>query len=306
MHKEVINAFLPIINDVRGIIDGTVGFGGHSSAFLSLHGIHPDTMLHAIDADRAMLQVAKERLDHYAHTVQYHNMFFDEYFKNNAQPHVDFILMDLGVSMYHFKESKRGFSRNGDEPLDMRLSHTTEQDASFVINNYSKDDLVSMLYEYGEERQAVKWVQRIVEARKVAPIKTVSQLCEVLQLGKKSIDRPILNRIFQAIRIEVNQELTRITRALPYAWECLRKKGRLAIISFHSLEDRIVKHFFKYLAGKNTEDEVNKYINMPIYNKKVYNTGALLTKKPIIPSEEELGENIASRSAKLRIIEKVT
>lgn len=304
--KEVINFLTPTIkNNVTDhvLVDATVGFGGHSSAFISfLPDIRHNITFHVLDADLYMLEIAKKRLEEYSstHTIYYHHKFFDDFFNAQTQSSIDIILMDLGLSMYHFLKSGRGFSKNEDAPLDMRLSHLSTLTAADIVNSYTPDDIIRVLYEYGEERQAVKWVNRIVSARRIHSIESVAQLCEALQLGKKSSDRPILTRIFQALRIEVNDELNRLQRALPLAWNSLRKNGRMAVISFHSLEDRIVKFFFKHMAGTFKNPEI-----MPIYDTGLYGSGIILTKKPVVPSASEIEENSASRSAKLRVAEKI-
>lgn len=313
MHQEIKDFFYPMLSEYNTggtvLIDATVGFGGHTTALLSLHeesvGLgggdsFQDITVHVVDADCHMLDIAKERLRIYGNIIKYHNNFFDHFFSSLVPTSIDGILMDLGVSMYHFKEANRGFSRNDLGLLDMRLSSDLEQSASYLVNMASPDELVKIFYDYGEERQAVKWVNRIVEARKQKRIETVEDFCSALQLGKKSIDRPILTRIFQALRIAVNDELGRLERSLPLAWQALKKDGILAIISFHSLEDRIVKNFFRHVEGRF------KYAqNVPIYDEGLCNTAQLLTKKPMVPSQEELKENIASRSAKLRVAKKI-
>lgn len=316
MRNEITEYFLPLLQtygEKKILVDATVGFGGHTDALLSLRGslqkesqsiLHKgdayNMLAHVIDADEHMIATSKKRLSPYGDIVSYHNQFFNQFFEGAEENSVDMILMDLGVSMYHFKESKRGFSRNEDAPLDMRLSLDDEKTAFDIINFETPDVLITILREYGEERQAYKWVGRIVEARKIRPIDTVPSFCAVLQLGKKASDRPILTRIFQALRIAVNDELGRLENALPYAWKSLKKNGIIAIISFHSLEDRIVKYFFRHIEGR-----LQSSGNIPIYDNDLCNTAAILTKKPLIPSAKEIEENIASRSAKLRVAKKI-
>lgn len=320
MCDEVKFFFTPVMTlpkeGKRMMIDATVGFGGHTNSLLDSwnlmrgkiqdeHAIFDSRKLcvHAVDADRHMLEIAQKRLLVYGDLIQFYNDFFDNYFLQIPNSSVDCILMDLGVSMYHFKESGRGFSRSENAPLDMRLSIDTPTKAFDIINTYSSDEIIKIFYDYGEERQAVKWANRIINARLENPIETVQQFCEVLQLGKKSDDRSVLTRIFQALRIAVNDELNRLCRALPEAWRVLKPGGRIAIISFHSLEDRIVKNFFKYIAAKLKNREENPMYKVAQKNNQ-YDTGTILTKKPVVATEKELSINIASRSAKLRVAEK--
>lgn len=316
MRNEIIKYFLPLLesqSEQKILVDATVGFGGHTDALFSSRGSlrktsqsilyerEPYNMLaHVIDADEYMLSTSKKRLEQYGDRISYHNQFFDQFFETVEENSVDMILMDLGVSSYHFKESKRGFSKHDDTSLDMRLSLDGDITAFDIINFEKAEVLTKILREYGEERQAYKWVNRIIEARKTHPIESARALCTVLQLGKKASDAPILARIFQAFRIAVNDELGRLQNALPYAWKSLKKDGVLAIISFHSLEDRIVKYFFRHLEGRLQQRD-----NIPIYNNDLCKTASILTKKPLVPNEQEIEENIASRSAKLRVAKKI-
>lgn len=320
MLEEVKTFFTPTMTTNREgkiMVDATVGFGGHTSSLISLwhakcfslHDTHTSAqasvLVHAVDADGTMLDRARENLHQYEDMVHFHEMFNDEFFVTLPDNSVDFILVDLGISMYHFKESGRGFSFSEDALLDMRLSRHTEASAYELVNFASEQRLKEILYTYGEERHATKWVNRIVNARRTHAIRTVHQLCDTLQLSKKYSDRKTLMRIFQALRIAVNDELSRLSRMLPDAWRTLKKKGRLVVISFHSLEDRIVKQFFKHVSSTLKNDADIPKNNIPrIYNIQSAGSGRVLTKKPITPQKEEIEKNYASRSAKLRVAEK--
>jgi 16S rRNA (cytosine1402-N4)-methyltransferase len=278
------------------IVDCTLGDAGHSEAILEKIG--PKGKLLGIDADPESLLRAKKSLDRFEKQV----IFVRDNFKNlkniaqtNDFIQVDGILMDLGWSTPQFKERGRGFSFEADEPLDMRYSPATGENAADIINQYSEADLEKILRFYGEEKLSREIVKDIVGARAINKIERTAQLIEII-LGvyrrklKTNKDIPWIGgihpatKVFQALRIAVNSELEVVRQALPQALELLTSKGRLAVITFHSLEDRIVKQFFV----KN-QNKILKIIN----------------KKPIVASEEELKNNPSSRSAKLRIIEKI-
>ncbi len=317
MDAEVTKYLFPCLSmhTTKNIcVDATVGLGGHSLRLLSLYDncsyqeqcassiADPCFTLIANDVDSEMLAMAQKNLIEYTHCVQFYNMWFDDLFSHLQQKNstVQAILFDLGVSMYHFIHSQRGFSWQGDEFLDMRLNNKETTKAFDIVNTYTEHELSTVFRMYGEERQAVKWARRIQSYRKEQHIQSVSDICHALQLGKKMQDRSILSRLFQALRIEVNNELLRIQRALPVAWSLLAKGGRMAVISFHSLEDRIVKHFSRIVQGKLKISEFFPNINN-IYS----NSGVALHKKPLVPSTDEVNANKASRSAKLRVLEKI-
>ena len=217
MRNEIIEYFLPLLqsqSEQKILVDATVGFGGHTDALFSSRGAlrkasqsilyegEPYNMLaHVIDADEHMLSTSKKRLEQYGDRISYHNQFFNQFFTQASESieenSVDMILMDLGVSMYHFKESKRGFSKHDDAHLDMRLSLDGDITAYDIINFEKAEVLIKILHEYGEERQARKWVGRIVEARKIHSIESASALCTVLQLGKKQVMLPYLRVFFK-------------------------------------------------------------------------------------------------------------
>ncbi len=285
-------------------LDGTLGGGGHSEEILKrLVG----GRLIAIDQDEEAIDFAKKRLETYADKLKvvkgnFRNM------KELMMPLGAFgfngILLDIGVSSYQLDEGERGFTFREDSPLDMRMDKKQNLNAQVVLNEYAQDELTKIFLDYGEERYSRRIARKIVEERKLRPIKMSSDLVKIISEsipheGKKSELKSIM-RIFQAVRIEVNDELNALKDAIPQALDLLRPSGRLAIITFHSLEDRIVKQAFNYEALDCICDP-----SMPICtcDKKV--TGKIINKKPIIASAIELKENPRAKSAKLRIIEKV-
>ncbi len=287
MHKEVLEN-LPIPEGDSLMIDCTTGEGGHTSLFLSRY---PSLRVMGIDRDSEIQKKAIERLSVFKERFQPVNAWFDDYLENAPSETADAILFDLGISMFHYVESDRGFSFRNDEPLDMRLNNSTGLSAADIVNGYSEESLADVIYKYGEERYSRRIARAIAEKREEGAIETSSQLADII---KASVPKEYrygrihpATRTFQALRIEVNKELDRITPALENAIRVLKKGGRIAVITFHSLEDRKVKWFFKDEAGKE-----NPRIR-------------ILTKKPIIPSEEEEKENPPSRSAKLRVVERI-
>lgn len=303
MLHEVLAHLEPCLlteQDSKLCIDATVGIGGHAKHLLTAS---KNTFLLANDVDADSLTLAQENLADFGERVRFSNLWFDELLQEltTKNTEADAILFDLGVSRFHYTHAQRGFSWKLDETLDMRLNSKESFSAQNILRFYDEDELRKLFYMFGEERQSAKWAKRIVGGRKEGSIETTQDLCAVLQLGKKREDKSILARLFQAIRIEVNSELERLKRSLPLAWDILKPKGRLAVISFHSLEDRIVKQFARYVEGKLKEDDF-----LPNFNSKYCGTGRSLHKRPLVPDKDEIEENYASRSAKLRIMEKTT
>ncbi len=268
------------------VVDATLGLGGHARAILERLG--ETGRLIGIDQDEQALQAAKHNLSPYQNRlVVVHGNFRDLVQlvqRAIGSVRVDGILFDLGVSSLQLDDATRGFSFNKPAKLDMRMSEGALT-AERVVNTYSADELARIFRDYGEEPKAEAIARRIVEARRRQPITTTNQLVSVIggYLGAKI--HPA-TRVFQALRIGVNDELGALRAALPQAVELLKPGGRLVMISFHSLEDRIVKHFFKTLTTGGS--------------------GQLLTKKAVTPSWEERKTNRRARSAKLRAIERLT
>lgn len=283
-------------------VDGTLGGAGHSEAIvkrLSNKGI-----LIGIDRDEEALKAAKERLKKYEN-VRYIHGNHDEIDKLLSEVNikkVDGILLDLGVSSYQLDERNRGFSYMGNAKLDMRMDQTQELTAEKVINEYSREKLEDIIYKYGEEHFAKIIAKNICIQREKKRIETTEELVEILRNSipkSKQNDGHPAKRTFQAIRIEVNNELEPLYNTTLSAIKLLKENGRLAIITFHSLEDRAVKEAFIEAEGKCTCPKDLPYC---VCNYKSY--GKIITKKPIIPTRDEQEENSRSKSAKLRIFER--
>ena len=283
-------------------VDGTLGGAGHSSEILKK--LSSKGKLIGIDRDEEALKAAKERLKDYQNVIYLHGNHDDmkELLQNIGIEKVDGILLDLGVSSYQLDERARGFSYMGDSLLDMRMDKTQELTAQMVINQYSEEELAKIIDEYGEERFAKKIASNIVKERQIKPIKTTMQLVDIIKksipLSKQNDGHPA-KRTFQAIRIEVNNEIEPLKETVKQCIECLKEEGRLCIITFHSLEDRAVKQAYIDLEGKCTCPK-----DLPYCVCGYKSEGKVINKKPIIASKEEQEENSRSKSAKLRIFEK--
>lgn len=285
-------------------IDGTLGGGGHS---LEIVKRLENGKLIGIDQDENALKKSREVLRDYQDRVEivhsnYENM--DKVLDDLNISKVDGILLDLGVSSHQFDEGERGFSYNKDAPLDMRMDKTNSFSAWNVVNEYSKEKLEEIIWEYGEERWAKRIAEFIVEERKKKSIDTTFELVETI---KKAIPKKVRmegshpgKKTFQAIRIEVNRELEVLENSIEMMINLLNPGGRLVIITFHSLEDRIVKDIFKYLFK---DCICPPAIPQCMCDKK--REIQIITRKPISPTKEEIQENRRSRSAKLRIAQKL-
>lgn len=282
-------------------VDGTMGGAGHS--FEIVKRLSENGMLIGIDRDEDAISVAKERLREYNNVKFIHGNHDDikEILDNLGIDKVDGILLDLGVSSYQLDERNRGFSYIGEARLDMRMDRNQNLDAEFVVNNYDEDELSKIFFEYGEEKFSRRVAKNIVEYRKNKKIETTSELVEIID---KSIPASFKNnghpakRVFQAIRIEVNNEIKPLYDTVINSIDVLNKDGRLCIITFHSLEDRAVKNGMIEASGKCTCPPGLPYCVCGAVSK-----GRIITRKPILPTEEEMNENSRSKSAKLRIFE---
>lgn len=280
--------------------DCTTGGGGHS---FELAKRLKNGRLICFDQDKEAIAAAKERLKNFSPIFVNRNYSeMKESLSELGITSVNGIMMDLGVSSYQLDNRERGFSYHDDAPLDMRMSGEGES-ACDVVNEYEPRELVRILQNYGEEKFAQSIVKGILKAREQSPIETTSQLAEII---KRNVPAKVRNeknpcrKTFQAIRIEVNRELEVLEIGLKDGFELLSSGGRMAVITFHSLEDRIVKNAFKeYCTGCICPPD------FPVCVCGRTPKGELVNKKPIIASEEELKENPRSRSAKLRIIEKI-
>jgi len=295
--EEICSAFHSAKNGI--VVDATCGEGGHSIEILKR--VQPLKLL-AIDVDKDILEKAKKNIgnDNRVTFINANFIELEDILKKENISKVDAILFDLGISKYHYLKSGRGFSFNADEPLDMRLSLSQKLTAFDVVNYYSEDKLKKILWAFGEERFSVIIARKIVEERKKKKIQTAKQLAEIISktVPKKFYDKiHPATKTFQALRIEVNSELLNLEYILEYAAKSLNSKGKLAVITFHSLEDRIVKHKFCELSTGEVIDELRGIKKQAEY--------VVVTKKPVEPSQTEIRLNPSSRSAKLRILEKI-
>lgn len=300
--EEVIEALN--IKEGGMYLDGTVGYGGHAEAILkagkgSLKYI-------GLDRDKAALETTEGRLKKYKNVVLLHASYNDvlSVAEEEDIELLDGILLDLGASSPQFDEAQRGFSFQKDGPLDMRFDVSRGITAAEVLNTYQKDKLAKILREYGEEKYAGKIAASVEMYRKKKQFKATSELKTLIEhvIPRRFWQKNIhpATRTFQALRIEVNNELGELEEALPKLISMLAPGGRIAVISFHSLEDRIVKRAFK-LAAK--ECVCPKEFPVCRCDKKI--TARIITKKPIRPTKTEIKNNVRSRSAKLRVAERV-
>ena len=285
-------------------VDGTAGGGGHSSLIARRL---ENGMLVAIDRDEAAIRAATKRLEPWQDRVRVVRSNFYEVksvCESLGIEAIDGLLLDLGVSSYQLDTPERGFSYMADAPLDMRMDKRDGLTAYDVVNGYSEEKLKKILYEYGEERFSASITAAIIRERQKKPIETTLELSDIIKYAippkaREGGHHPA-KRSFQAIRIEVNGELDAIEPAIRDAASLLRAGGRIAIITFHSLEDRIVKQTFASLATGCTCPK-----NFPVCVCGNKPTVKVITRKPILPSAEELEQNPRSRSAKLRVAEKL-
>lgn len=275
-------------------VDVTFGGGGHSSEILKHLGENGRLYAFDQDTDAASNLPDDERLVFINHNFRYIKQFL-QYLK--AMP-VNGILADLGISSYQINEAGKGFAHRLGGELDMRMDRNAGLKANDLVNNYSEKDLLRIFNTYGEIRNAFKLVQLILEKRKTAPVKTIEDFKEVIKpcIPVKE-ESKYLSQVFQALRIEVNQEMKALESLLTNAADVLAPGGRLVIMSYHSLEDRMVKNFFN--TGNISGEEVKDFFGKKSMPFKV------ITKKPIVPGEEEISRNKRARSAKLRIAEKI-
>ncbi|MBW6465789.1 MAG: 16S rRNA (cytosine(1402)-N(4))-methyltransferase RsmH [Brevefilum sp.] len=298
LYHEVLDALAPVSG--RNYLDGTLGAGGHAEGILLASA--PQGRLLGLDLDPEALAIARQRLlDYQARVViiQSSYLLAPDILQNIGWPNVDGILLDLGVSSMQIDRPGRGFSFKEEGPLDMRFDQNSGTSAADLVNTLSEEALAQILREYGEERFARRIAGAIVAAR---PIYTTQALAALIQKAVPFYSSPIhpATRTFQALRIAANQELEALASALPELAKCLAPHGRIAVISFHSLEDRIVKSFFK----TESKDCICPP-EQPICTCGHSASLKLLTKKPIRPGQEEIQANPRARSARLRVAEKI-
>lgn len=285
-------------------VDGTLGGGGHSYHICKRLG--PNGRLIGIDQDEDAIKAASERLKEFEDKVtivrsNYCNI--KEVLKNLNIDKVDGILLDLGVSSYQLDTPERGFTYRENAPLDMRMDNRNDVTAKDIVNNYSEFDLYRIIRDYGEDKFAKNIAKHIVRMRSEKPIETTDELTEAIKAAipakiRMNTGHPA-KKTFQAIRIELNKELEVLNKSLDDMVDLLNEDGRLCIITFHSLEDRIVKSKFK-----NNENPCTCPPNFPVCVCGNKSKGVVVTRKPIIPTDQEIEENKRAKSSKLRVFEK--
>ncbi len=284
-------------------VDGTLGGAGHSSKIIEK--LSDNGLLIGIDRDTEALSAASKKLIDYKNIIYVHGNHDDikKILKENKITAVDGILLDLGVSSYQLDERNRGFSYMGDAELDMRMDQTQQLTAKTVVNTYKLEQITQILYEYGEEKFAKNIAKNICEYRKTKEIETTSELVSIIDKSLPAFakkDGHPAKRTFQAIRIEVNNEIRPLTNTVKDCIECLKPGGRLCVITFHSLEDRAVKNAYIEAEGKCTCPSDLPYC---VCGKK--QLGKIINKKPIVATKEEQEENSRAKSAKLRVFERI-
>ncbi|MGL4368096.1 MAG: 16S rRNA (cytosine(1402)-N(4))-methyltransferase RsmH [Spirochaetota bacterium] len=304
MFREVLAHIAEVIHTGdHTVVDCTLGEGGHSRMILEQF---PQAKLISFERDPEIFEIAKKRLAPYGDRVRCVNANFSAIGSHLSgyEGRISAILYDFGISSFHYDRSGRGFTYAGDEPLDMRLDPSCEMDAAYVVNRYPFEKLAHVIGTYGEERFAGRIARRICEERERSPIQTVGRLADIIMAavpkrpGEKERIHPA-TRSFQGLRIEVNSELSAIETSLNVSWQYLAPGGRIMAISFHSLEDRIAKTVFRALE-RGCACERNDLCNC-VRVPKV----KILTKKPVEPTAEEIADNRRSRSAKLRVVERI-
>ena len=286
------------------MVDSTLGEGGHTEAFLRKY---PGLKICGVDADQAIQARARERLSAFSGRVFFYNGWFNNFYSDYPRdlPKPNLILFDLGISIFHYELSGRGFSFRNDEPLDMRIDPSKGRSAADIVNQTGERELADLIYLYGEEKLSRRIARAIADARSTARIESSAALAEIVAaaVGNRYAREKIhpATRTFQALRIAVNDELGHLPRALFDAFNVLEAGGKMGVITFHSLEDRIVKSFFRNLAKECVCPP-----NAPKCVCEGRPCAELLTRKPLGPTDEEIKINSPSRSAKLRVVRKIT
>ena len=305
MRDTCIDLLTPAINksETPVVVDATLGLGGHSEALLESN---PNLVLIGIDRDLDAIVKARNRLVKYENRAMLSHAIFDEItdvVNSFGFKQVDGILFDLGVSSMQLDQSDRGFSYSKDAPLDMRMDRSTGITASEIVNTYAPGELVRILRTYGEEKFATRIVENIVKERAKAPLNSTAQLATLVKESIPAATRRTggnpAKRTFQALRIETNDELGAVSRAIPQALELLKVGGRLVVMSFQSLEDRIVKEIFTEATTSGTPRDLP--VDLPEFAAKF----ALVVRGSVLPSEAEIAANSRAQSVRLRAIERL-
>ena len=288
---------------IQSVLDCTLGGGGHSLALLQTF---PNLSLIGIDRDHFALDIAEKNLQTYQSQCQFFHAKFSDLLKRLQQNHqFDYIIADLGVSSFQLNQAERGFSFMQNAKLDMRMSPTLSSKTAYdLVNHSGTEELQKIFWKYGEERYTRRIVDKIVKARKIEPIFTTGQLARLVADAipyKKQTKIHPATRVFQALRMTVNHELEEIEALLEMIPSLLNAGGRLAVITFHSLEDRLIKQKFQYWQKSCLCPP-----HFPICQCQKQSLGQIITKKPIIPSDDEVKANSRSRSAKLRVFQKIS
>ncbi|MDR0376437.1 MAG: 16S rRNA (cytosine(1402)-N(4))-methyltransferase RsmH [Spirochaetaceae bacterium] len=288
---------------VEFMVDATLGEGGHSEVFLSRF---PDLRIIGIDADKNIQEAAKERLKRFGDRIQYYSGWAQDFFAGfpREMKRPDAVLIDLGVSSYHYERSGRGFSFRKDEDLDMRIDPSRGPSAADLLARLSEGELADIFYKNAEERFSRRIARGIAAARAGGAVRGSAALAEIVSRSVPPFYRRgkihPATRTFQALRIAVNGELDRLRELLEGALKVLAVHGRLGVITFHSLEDRIVKNFFR---EKN--NGCSALPKAPINADNGSRLLELVTRKPVVPADKEIRDNPPSRSAKFRVVEKI-
>ena len=304
--NECLNYLSPLGEEFEKnayMIDSTLGEGGHSFAFLSKF---PTLRITGLDRDKIIQARARERLAPFGERMSFFNGWFNDFYENypenKEKPNI--ILFDLGISVYHYEKSGRGFSFRYDEPLDMRLNTEEGESAADIVNKMREEELANLIYLYSDEKLSRRFASAICQARQGGKIESSKQLADIIYAASPAAYRHgnihPATRTFQALRIAVNSELGRLPKALHAAFNVLAAGGKMGVITFHSLEDRIVKNYFRNLGKKCVcPPEVAQCAcgGSPC--------AEIITRKPVEPSSEEVKTNSPSRSAKLRVVRKI-
>ena len=285
------------------MIDSTLGEGGHTFNFLSKY---PTLHITGLDADSVIQSRARQRLEQFGERVQFENCWFNDFYKKMPAEaeRPDLILFDLGISVFHYERSGRGFSFRHDEELDMRLNPNAGESAADIVNSYKEEELANLIYLYADEKFSRRIARAVVEERAKEKISSTVRLAQIIYDCVPSNYRygniHPATRTFQALRIAVNSELKRLPEAIHDAFNVLKVGGKMGVITFHSLEDRIVKNYFRNLSK---ECVCPPTVMQCVCSGKP--CAQLLTRKPVLPSEEEIKSNSPSRSAKFRAVRKL-
>ncbi|HMU91705.1 MAG TPA: 16S rRNA (cytosine(1402)-N(4))-methyltransferase RsmH [Anaerolineales bacterium] len=298
LYQEIIHALQP--RNGGRYVDGTLGAGGHARGILE--ACTPDGLLLGLDVDPQALALARETLAPYEgriHLVQASHITLSQQLAALKWDSIDGIVLDLGASSMQFDNAERGFSFMQDGPLDMRFGINAVMSAEEIVNTFDERELADIIFRYGEDRDSRKIAKAIVMNR---PLRTTRELVAVIEKASPRHGDRVhpATQTFQALRIAVNDELAAVEKTLPQAVAALRSGGRCAVISFHSLEDRIVKEYFR----EQSKDIVNPPYER-IYEEERKAVVKIINKKPIVASDEEIKDNPRSRSAKLRVVEKL-